>query len=88
MAVTTHLNEIKKKYFNALDKQYDEDMLTSRIIKKIDKVTKVQKQLSDIVDQLSIHIDAYETVSVEGGDADMMIQKQIISATQLIDKVD
>lgn len=41
-----------------------------------------------MVDNIGLHIDGFDTVDVEGADATMMLQKHIISAGQLTDKID
>lgn len=60
--------------------QHEEDALSCRMIKKIDKVVAVQKVVTEMVDNIGLHIDGFDTVDVEGADATMMLQKHIISA--------
>ena len=50
----------------------------------MDKINKVQDSISALIDEISLNI---QQVSLDGENNDMVIQKQIVSAGQLLDKV-
>jgi hypothetical protein len=81
------MNHIKQKWFEVLDEQHQAEMLNERIISKLSKVSDVQEAMGMLIDEITFQIDQYEVDEVEGESADMMIQKQIATANQLLDKV-
>lgn len=62
-------------------------MLNEKIVGKLGRVADVQEQMGTLIDEITFHIDKNEVDEIEGESADMMIQKQITTANQLIDKV-
>ena len=51
----------------------------------MDKISKLQEGISDVIDVISMNI---QQVSLDGENNDNAIQKQIVSAGQLLSKVD
>ena len=81
------MNHIKQKWFEVLDQQHQSEMLNEKIIGKLSKVSDVQEQMGTLIDEITFHIDQNEVDEVDGESSDMMIQKQIATANQLISKV-
>ena len=47
----------------------------------------MQKEVENLVDAVSSHIGNFEVAAVNGERNDMLLQKQIVSSTQLLEKV-
>lgn len=48
----------------------------------------LQTEVADLVENVSMHIENFEVVNVDGDSSDMLLQKLIVSSNQLLDKVD
>lgn len=82
------LDDIKKTWFEALKQQDYESRLGERIGRKIDKVDALQADVATIIDELSLNIQSYDVQDVNGASSDMTIQKQIVSANGLLEKIE
>ena len=65
--------------------QEEQNTLSEKIVLKMDKISKLQEGISDVIDVISMNI---QQVSLDGENNDNAIQKQIVSAGQLLSKVD
>ena len=66
---------IRNSWFEALDMQAESERLSNRIIKKLDKVGEVQREVAMLIDSLSQHIENFDVVPVNGESSDMLLQK-------------
>ncbi len=71
--VTQILSEVKVRWFEALDMQESSDQLQRKIEKKLDKLVATRKEVSDLVDAISLHVQVCEAVDVNGDSSDMMV---------------
>ena len=67
--------------------QATSDRIQNKIVSKLDLVTEVQTEVESLLDAVSEHISNFEVDPVNGESSDMLLQKQIVSSTQLVDKV-
>ena len=67
--------------------QATSDRIQNKIVSKLDMVTEVQTEVESLLDAVSEHISNFEVDAVNGESSDMLLQKQIVSSTQLVDKV-
>ena len=65
--------------------QEEQNTLSEKIVLKMDKISKLQDSISNVIDEISMNI---QQVSLDGESNDMTIQKQIVSAGNLLTKVD
>lgn len=67
------VSDIRKKWYEALDKQHESDLLQEKILHKLDKVSKVQGEVANLIDAITNAFDTHTVDDVEGESADMMI---------------
>ena len=68
-----HLATIKERWFQALDMQAQCDNLTRKITSKVDMVSSLQEEVTNLIDNVSNHIDSFEVVNVDGESSDMQL---------------
>ena len=85
---TLKFDDIKKTWFDALYMQLSNKQIQDKIISKIEKISLIQDDVSGLIDALSVNIQQVDLDELDGESTDMLIQKQIVAASTLLEKVD
>ena len=81
------LRDIAKTWFDAAHHQEQLNKISEKTIVKIDKIQKVEDNINRIIDEITMSINMVDVEEIEGKDSNMIIQKQIVASSQLLDKV-
>ena len=81
------IKDIQKNWFEAAHQQEMLNKISEKTLVKIDKIQKVEDNINRIIDDITMSISMVDVDEIEGKSSDMIIQKQIVASTQLLDKV-
>ena len=80
------MSEVRRVWFEALELSEKQNQLEKKTQKKQSKINAVVDQITQLVDEISNNTQI-SVIDIDDKSQDMIIQKQIVSANALIQKV-